>query len=57
MITIRCTENEKSSIITGLLQSDYCILLDCGARDYDDCRNGDGCLKCLEQSINWEVIK
>ena len=55
---IICTEEkEKEFLIRSIATSHSCIFLDTGIHTIDECRNGDGCIKCIANSIEWEVKK
>lgn len=54
---IICTEKEKASLINSIAKSIYtCPFLECVIHTIEECRTCDNCFKCIENSIEWELI-
>ena len=55
---IICTEKEKASLINSIAKSIYtCPFLECGIHTIEEFRMCDNCFKCIENTIEWELIK
>lgn len=56
---IICTKQEKSQLISTLVQSQVCpifIVDACGGCGFTTDADRDKCVKCYEDHIDWEII-